>query len=59
MKEITGKEETSDDESGLGYQNTLVSLFAFYSLVKIIQLLSELTFGLAVPTVNGFNFARS
>lgn len=25
MKEITGKDETSDDESGLGYQNTLVS----------------------------------
>lgn len=26
MKEINKKEETSDDESGLGYQNTLVSM---------------------------------
>lgn len=43
MKDVMKKEETSDDESGLGYQNTLVSFrnnesyFLFYRKVHLTR----------------------
>lgn len=42
MKEIQNKDETSDDESGLGYQNTLVCLkFSKLSCSRICKFLFD------------------
>lgn len=45
MKEVHSKEETSDDEAGLGYQNTLVSCCDVLNFLFSRNFLSPLTCG--------------
>lgn len=59
MKGPHGKEETSDEESGLGYQNTLVSTKTLFKLnFLFLEIYTVLTLFLVFATVLAYICTR-